>query len=177
MSIANKTSLIIAIRGYTNIKKESKDNYTDISALDNSNNRVLLRVIDPIGNKYVDLNDVKNLTELVKREAYDSAIIISKNFTDGAANEMDKQKIQLVSEKYMPPFSIEDLYLAIVNHAGKQCTKKCGKSMLEISDCDGTENADLCRMRTLALKAKGHFEEGDVGLLKNDLKVALALYH
>jgi len=45
---------------------------------------------------------------------------------------------------------------------------------LAISDC-GEKIADFCKIKLLALNAKNHFEDGTVGLLKNDLKVALAL--
>jgi hypothetical protein len=74
----------------------------------------------------------------------------------------------------MPPFDIQELYLAIVNCANSQCQKKCGKALLVITECE-EKPADLCKTKTLAVAAKRHFEEGTIGLLKNDLKIALAL--
>jgi len=64
------------------------------------------------------------MAEAVKRDSYDSAILISKQFTDNALEEMSRQKIQYISEDYTPPFDIQDLYLAIVNCANSQCQKK-----------------------------------------------------
>lgn len=174
MSIANKTNLLIAVRGYTDIKKQTKPNCIDISALDNTNKKVLLRIIDRSGNPYVDLNDVKNLAETIKSEAYDSSVLISTNFTEAAINEMLKQNIQYVSESYMPPFAINDVYLAIVNCASNQCMKKCGITLADNPDCI-QKAADHCKILTLIENAKEHFEQGTIGLLKNDLKTAIAL--
>ncbi len=165
----------MAVRGYKSVKKQKNSNFTDVTALDNSNNKVLLRTMEPLTNGYICLNDVKNMAEAIKRDSYDSAILISKQFTDNALKEMSKQKIQHVSEDYMPPFDIQELYLAIVNCANSHCQKKCGKvSSLVITEC--TEKAAyLCKTKALAVAAKRHFEEGTVGLMKNDLRVALAL--
>jgi hypothetical protein len=170
----NKTNLIIAVRGYKRVKKEKTANRTDVTALDNLNNKVLLRIIEPLGNECVDTYDVKNMTELIKRDAYDSAILISKKFTDPAVNEMVKQKIEHISDDYMLPFGIEDLYLAIVDCVNNQCMKKCGDLSLVKSDC-AEKKSDFCRLRGVADSAKCHFEQGLIGLLKNDLKTALAL--
>ncbi len=164
----------MAVRGYKSVKRQKNSNFTDVTALDNSNNKVLLRIIEPLTNEYICLNDVKNLAVAIKRDNYHSAILISKQFTDNALEEMGKQKIQYISDDYMPPFDIQELYLAIVNCANSQCQKKCGKVLLVITEC--TEKAaDLCKTKALAATAKRHFEEGTVGLMKNDLKVALTL--
>jgi hypothetical protein len=114
------------------------------------------------------------MSEFIKRDNYESVILISRKFTDSALEEMRKQRIQHVSEDYMPPFDTEELYSAIVDCANNQCQKKCGKALLAISDCE-EKIADFCKIKSLALNAKNHFEDGTVGLLKNDLKVALAL--
>lgn len=170
----NKTNFIMAVRGYKSIKKEKNSNFTDITAIDNSNNKVLLRIIEPFNNAYIDINDIINLKEAIDSSSYASAIVISKKFTDNALAELDKQKIQHVSDDYMLPFEIHELYLAIINCVNVQCQKKCGKVVSTIPECPGKIN-DFCKTRTLAEAAKRHFEEGNVGLMKNDLKVALAL--
>jgi hypothetical protein len=175
MSMENKTNFIIAVRGYKKVGQNKKANCTDITALDNLNNKVLLRIIEPLGNEYVTGEDVKDLTEFITRESYDKTILVSKNFTDHAVEEMTKKKIQRVSDDYMPPFEIEELYLAIINCANNQCQKKCGKVLSSISQCEDKKNADHCMIRALAGSAKAHFEDGAAGLLKNDLKVALAV--
>ena len=170
----NKTNFIIAVRGYKNVTRQKNGNFTDVTALDNLNNKVLLRMIEPLTNEYISLNDVKNMAELVKQDDYDSAILISRKFTDSALEEMRKQEIQYVSEDYMPPFDIRELYSAIMNRANNQCQKKCGKVLTATSDCK-ERATDICKIKLLAMNAKNHFEDEMVGLLKNDLKVALAL--
>jgi hypothetical protein len=170
----NKTNLIMAVRGYKRIKREKKANCTDVTALDNLNNKVLLRIIEPLGNESINNSDVKNISELIKREAYDSAILIGKKFTDPAVNEMGKQKIEHISDDYMPPFAIEALHLAIVDCVNNQCMKKCGDVSSRESACS-EKKSDFCKLRGLSDSVECHFEQGLVGLLKNDLKIALAL--
>jgi len=170
----NKTNFIIAVRGYKNVKKQKNANFTDVTALDNLNNKVLLRMMEPPGDEYIHIHEVKNMTDFIKRENYDSAILIGKKFTDTAVNEMAKQKIQHVSDDYMPPFHIKELYSAIVDCVNNQCMKKCGKATSVESNCT-EKKFYLCRTNALAGSAKSHFEDGSIGLLKNDLKTALAL--
>ena len=173
MSTENKTNQILALRGYKSVKKQKTNNLTDITVMDNLNKKILMRVLEPFGEEYADFNDVKNMTESMKSDDYHSAILLSKKFTDTAVNEMEKQKIQYISDDNMPPFNIEELYSAIVNCVSNQCLNKCGKDASAKSECINA--ADLCRNRALAGNAKSHFDQGSVGLLKNDLKVALAL--
>jgi hypothetical protein len=175
MGMENKTNFIVAIRGYKILKKETKANFTDVTAMDSLNNKVLLRLIEPKNNECIGSDAVKNITEFIKTEDYNQGILVSNRFTENAVVEMIKQKIQRVSDDYMPPFEIEELYSAIVNCANNQCNKKCGKTQEEISECDEKKVADICRIKTLGKSAKSHFDQGSVGLLKNDLKTALAL--
>ncbi len=170
----NKSNLIMAVRGYKSVKKQKNANFTDVTALDNSNNKVLLRIISPLTNEYIGIRDVKNMAQSIKRDNYDSAILISNQFTNNALQEMSKHKIQHISEDYMPPFNIQDLYLAIMNSTNSKCQKKCGKVGSAIAEC-GEKVADNCKIKTLLEDAKRHFDKGTIGLLKNDLKVALAL--
>ncbi len=172
----NKTNLIMAICGYKSVKKEKKANLTDITGLDSLNKKVLLRIIEPLNNEYINADEIKNAAKTIEEQGYDSAFLISKKFTGNAIEEMKKQKIQYVSDDYMPPFGIEELYLAIISYANNQCQKKCGKTPLKIVECD-EKAAYVCKTRSLAQSANGHFENGEVGLLKNDLKIALALNH
>lgn len=171
-----KTNFIIAVRGYKIVNKQRSGTATDIVALDNSNNKVLLRTIEPLTPEYVGVNAIKSMAELVKRENYGSAIVISKHFTDNALTELSKEKIEYISEDYMPPFDIQELYLAIVSCANNSCQKKCGKVLSVIPECD-EKTADECKTRALVKNAKEHFENGTTGLLKNDLRVALTLAH
>ena len=164
----------MAVRGYKTVKKLKNANFTDVTALDDSNNKVLLRTIEPLTPQYIGVNEIKNITELIDNETYGSAILISKHFTLNAIDEMSKQKIQYISEDYMPPFGIEELYLAVINSANNFCQKKCGKVLTVIPDCD-EKAVYTCKTKVLAASAKQHFEAGAVGLLKNDLRVAFSL--
>ena len=175
MGMENKTNFIVAVRGYKIVKKETKANCIDVTATDTLNNKVLLRIIEPLNNECIGSDAVKNMTEFLKTEDFNQAILVSNRFTDNAVQEMAKQKIQRVSDDYMPPFEIQELYSAIVNCANNQCNKKCGKTQETISECEEIKVADLCRIKTLGKSAKSHFEQGLIGLLKNDLKTALAL--
>ncbi|MCW3998759.1 MAG: hypothetical protein NWE93_00785 [Candidatus Bathyarchaeota archaeon] len=169
----NKTNFIIAVRGYKNVKKEKTANCTDVTALDSLNNKVLLRAIEPIGSECIGVNDIKTMAEYIRQENFDSAILISRKFTDTAVVEMAKHKIQHVSDDYMPPFQIEELYHAIIGCINNQCLKKCGKDTGAESEC-GKLSAP-CKIRSLTGSVKYNFKQGNVGLLKNDLKMALAL--
>jgi len=170
----NRINFVIAVRGYKNVKKQKNAKFTDITAVDSLNHNVLLRVIEPLGNEMISINEVKSLSEFLKQENYDSAVLFSKSFTEAAIKEMEKQKIQYVSEEHMPPFDIEQLYLAIIEYANNQCQKRCGKTLRVIAECK-EKNSHLCKIKKLALSGKEHFEDGSVGLMKNDLKMALAL--
>ena len=164
MGMENKTNFIIAVNGYKIVKKEKNADFTDVTASDNWNKKVLLRMIEPLSNECIVMNDVKNMAELIKRDSYDSAFLISKKFTDNAVSEMEKQKIQHVSDDYMPPFEIEKLYSAIVDCANNQCQKKMWKRFFITSDCTEKKTADICKIRALANNAKCHFEQRIGGL-------------
>ena len=170
----NRINFVIAVRGYKNVKKDKNEKFTDITAVDSLNNNVLLRVVEPLGNELVSINEVKALSEFIKQKNYDSVVLFSKNFTQEAIKEMEKDKIDYVSENYMPPFEIKQLYIAIMDYASNQCKKRCDKSSNAIADCE-EKKSDYCQIKKLAINVKSHFEDGSVGLLKNDLKMVLAL--
>lgn len=170
----NKINFIIAVRGYKNVKKQTNGKFTDFTAADKLNQKVLMRIIEPQGKELVGITEVKTLSEFMKLENYTSAVLFSKKFTEDAITEMSAHNIQYVSEDYVPPFDTEQLYLAIREYINIQCQKRCGRTLAEISECE-EKNKDLCKIKNLATSAKEHFEDGTVGLLKNDLKMALAL--
>lgn len=166
---------MIAIRGYKTTKTKKNAHHTDVTASDALNKKVLLRSIEPSGNEYVDITDVKNMKEFIKRENYDSAILISKRFTEGAVSDMAQEKIQRVSDDYMPPFETGQLYAAIFNCINDRCKGECGKVPSAKSDCKKNKDPEVCETMAVADNARYHFNQGWIGLLKNDLKLALAL--
>jgi hypothetical protein len=175
MSSEEKTNFIIAIRNYKRTKSRKGSNFTDITALDAANEKVLLRSIEPVGNEYVGIGEVKSMMQSIKHENCIHAVFISKRFTAAAIEEMKQKNIQYVSEEYMPPFDTAKLYMAINNCVNNQCKSKCGLIPSTKSDCKVKKNTNNCKIRDLAENALFHFENSWVGLLRNDLKLALAL--
>ena len=86
----NRINFVIAVRGYKNVKKQKNEKFTDITAIDCLNNNVLLRVIEPLGNELIGINEVKAFSEFMKQENCDSAVLFSKDFTQDAIKEMRK---------------------------------------------------------------------------------------
>jgi hypothetical protein len=175
MSVEEKTELIIAIHDYKYVKKEKRSDYTDVTALDALNEKILLRSIEPEGKGYVSIGDVKDMIAVIKREEYNRGILISKRFTVAAVEEMVQENIQKVSDEYMPPFDTEKLYLAITNCINNQCKTRCGIIRLKKSECQKKQKTIPCKVKALGDNASFHFDQGWVDLLKNDLKLALAL--
>ena len=175
MSVEEKTELIIAVHDYKYVKKEKRSDCTDVTALDALNEKILLRSIEPEGKGFVSFSDVKDMIAVIKREDYNRGILISKRFTVAAAEEMVQENIQQVSDEYMPPIDTEKLYLAITNCINNKCKTKCGINPLKKSECQKKQKAGPCKVKALNDNALFHFEQGWVDLLKNDLKLVLAL--
>ncbi len=172
MGIEDKMNLVMAVNGYKSVKRQRFVNCTDVTALDTLNKKILLRIIEPLGEEYIGLNDIKEVSALISCEGYDAAIVFSKKFTCGAVSEMVKQKIRYVSDDCMLPFTIKGLYAVVVECINSQCVKQCGVSQ----DGSGCKKiVKMCGLNVLISSAKSHFDAGAVGLLKNDLKMALAV--
>ena len=166
----------MAIRDYKCSKTEKHSDCTDVTARDELNAKILLRSIEPQGkNGFVGIDDVKKMMGAMKREDYNRGILISKRFTVAAIQEMAQENIQQVSDEYMPPFDTGKLYLAINNCVNNQCKAKCGEIPSKESDCKNKQKASLCKVRAVSDNASFHFEQGWVDLMKNDLKLILAL--
>ncbi len=176
MNVEEKTEFIMAIRNYKYSKKERRPDFIDITAQDASNKKILLRSIEPEGKAgYVGVDIVKNMIKLMKSENYDSGILISKRFTTSATQEMSQEKIELVSDEYMPHFDTEKLYLTITNCVDNQCKANCGRVPEKKSDCKGALEGKPCKVRALSDNSSFHFEHGWVDLMRNDLKQLLSL--
>ncbi len=176
MSVEEKTAFIMAIRNYKYSKKKRSADFTDTTASDASNKKILLRSIEPRGKAgFVGVDEVKSMLKVMKSQNYDNGILISKRFTTAAVQEMLEQKIQLVSDEHMPYFDTEELYLTINNCIDNQCKANCGKILQKKSDCTGRLEDSPCKVRALSDNCLFHFEHGWIDLMKNDLKQLLAL--
>lgn len=176
MGVKDTTEFIMAIRDYKCTKTERRLERIDVTAVNASNEKILLRSIEPQGKAgFVGVDEVKNMIKVMKNEKYNTGILISKRFTTAAVQEMRQEKIQQVSDEYMPPFDTEKLYFAITNCVNEQCKVQCGKIPSKKSDCTGHLKGSTCRVRALSDNSIFHLEHGWINLMKNDLKQLLSL--
>jgi hypothetical protein len=172
MGIQDEAELMMAVRNYSCEEREKWDEGIDITALDEaSNEKILLRVVNSKSSSgVVGIDTVRKMLEVMEREDYDKGFLLGKRFTDAAKQEMVQKGIQRISERYMPTFKPERLFLRINNYVNDLCKVKCGKIPQKESDCRSD-----CRIRIISDNASFHFEHGWINLMKNDLKQLLSL--
>jgi predicted nucleic acid binding AN1-type Zn finger protein len=177
MNVEDKTQYIMAIRNFVFTKKKEHKEYTDITASDVSNQKILLRsAIESQGKaRNIGVDEAKDMVKVMQIQGYDSGIFISSGFTEAAIQEMAQNKIQLVSDEYMPHFGKEKIYLTITNYLNKQCNANCGKIPRQKSECKGQFKGKPCKVKALRDNAAFHFAQGWVDLMQNDLKQLLSL--
>ena len=182
MNIGSKVEIILAMKDYNCEERQKVDGGIDIIASDGkSDDRVLLRIINEPKSKagIVGRDAVLKLNETLKSENYDKGILISKRFTVAARQEMRRKDIQMVSEKVMPSFKPEELYIKMQNYIDDLCKVKCGKVPEKESDCKGySEGCYSCKVRLISDDFLFHFERGWTDLVQNDLRrLCSILYH
>ena len=177
MSIEDKAELIIVMRNYKCEKRKRRTDGVDFTVSDaESDEKILLRSIEPQAKAgFVGVDDVKKMLKVMKSEDCDRGVLIGKRFTTAAAEEMVQEKIQQVSDEYMPPFKPEKLYFTINDCVNSLCRAKCGDIPLKQSDCKAFMDGNSCRVRTISNNSSFHFEQGWMCLLKDDLKQLLSL--
>jgi hypothetical protein len=177
MSIEDNAEFLIAVRNYKCEKREKWSGGIDFLASDvTSGEKVFLRLIEPKSKSgFVGADDVKNMLKVMKRKDCDRGVIISKRFTDAAAQEMKFYNIQQVSDEYMPPMKSESIILTINDCINNLCKTRCGAIPLKESDCKGRLKERLCRIRSISDDALFHYERGWMDLMKNDLRQLLLM--
>jgi hypothetical protein len=172
MSIQDEAELVMAVRDYSCEEREKWDEGTDITALNaDSNEKILLRIVTSKSKSgFVGIDAVRKMLDVMEREDYDKGFLFGKRFTDAAKQEMAQNGIQRISERYMPRFKPERLYLRINHYVNKLCKVKCERIPKEESDCKSN-----CKIRIISDNASFHFENGWINLMKNDLKQLLSL--
>jgi hypothetical protein len=172
MSIQDEAELVMAVQDYSCKERGKWDEGIDITALDvKSKEKILLRVVtSKVKSGFIGIDAVREMLGVMERGDYDKGFLFGKRFTDAAKQEMAQNNIQRVSEKYVPPFKPERLYLRINQYVNKLCKVKCGRIPKEESDCKSN-----CRIRTISDNALFHFENGWIKLMENDLKQLLSL--
>jgi NACHT-associated inactive Restriction Endonuclease 1 len=177
MSIEDNAEFLIAVRNYKCEKREKWSGGIDFLASDvTSGEKVFLRLIEPKSKSgFVGADDVKDMLKVMKRKDCDRGVIISKRFTDAAAQEMKFYNIQQVSDEYMPPMKSENIILTINDCINNLCKTRCGAIPLKESDCKGRLKERLCRIRSISDDALFHYERGWIDLMKNDLRQLLLM--
>lgn len=179
MSIKLKAELVMAIRDYECKERQRRDEGIDFTASDaKSDDKILLRVITEPKSKsdVVGIDAVRKMAETMKHKGYDKGVLISKRFTEAAKEEMSQKGIQVVSEKYMPRFKPQKLYLTIQDCIDDLCKVKCGRVPKKEADCKGYSNGHYsCKIRLISDNASFHFERGWTDFLQKDLMRLLAI--
>jgi hypothetical protein len=174
MSIELKAELVMAIRDYECAKRQRWDEGIDFTASDTkSDDKILLRVITTPKSKsgFVGIDAVRKMAETMKRKGCDKGILISKRFTESAKEEMSRKGIRMISEKFMPRFKPQQIYLTIRDCIDDLCQTKCGYIPKKESDCKGKDSNGHypCKIRLISDNASFHIEQGWTDLLQNDL--------
>ena len=167
----------MAVRSYKCEKRKKWKEGIDLTASDGvSEEKILLRVIEPTAKAgFVGVDAVKKMSEVMKLKEYDRGFLVGKKFTEAAEQVMIEQKIQRISEDYMPPVTPERLYLTINEYVNGLCKKKCGEIPQKESDCDACSKGQPCNVKTISDNATFHFEKGWIDLLGNDFKKLAAI--
>lgn len=172
LSIEGKAALLVAVRGYEFEERRKFDGGADLVLVDdNSRDKILLRLITKPKSKSgtVSVDAVNDMTEILESEDYDKGILISNRFTKAARDEMERKSIQMLSDRYIPSFEPQTLYLGIQDYVDKLCKSKCGRIPSKKSDCKGFSKGQYsCEVRLINDNALFHFSRGWAKLLQRD---------
>lgn len=173
--------MLIAILDYECEEKQKLDKGIDFVASDaKSDEKILLRVITKPRSKsgVVVVEDVRNMLEVMEDKLCDKGVLISKEFSDAAKQEMEKKNIQRISEKAMLRFRPEKLYLRMRDYIDDLCKAKCGKVPEKEADCKSHSDGGItCKIRVISDNASFHFEHGWTRLLQHDFMRLIALHN
>ncbi|MGD8507060.1 MAG: restriction endonuclease [Candidatus Bathyarchaeota archaeon] len=177
--LVKKAEVISAVRDYEKKRirrREKKVDFT-VSPL-GSDDKILIRVITETKSKSgsVSVDTVKDMSEVLKERSYDKGILIGNRFTEAAKREMKQENIEAVSERIIPHFKAERLYLAIEGCMENLCREKCGHVPEKESDCKGyVDGRYSCDVRLISDNAGFHLDRGWLGFLEKDLARLLAI--
>lgn len=177
--LIEKAELVMAVRGYEDEERQRWDDGIDlIASHGESDDKMLLRVITEPKSKsgVVGVDNIRDIRKDLPLEDYDKVVLIGRSFTSAAQEELRREGIEFVSEKYMPYFKLETLYATIQSCIDYLCQAKCGLIPKKESDCKGySEGRYSCKVRLISDDATFHLERGWRKLLQNDLKQLLAI--
>lgn len=174
-----KAKLIMTVRDYECQEIERWDRGVDFTAFDgNSNHKTLLRIVTEPHTKsgVVGVRSVREMAETMEEEQYDKGIALGGRFSAAAKRVTKEKGIELVSDKFMPPFNPQNLYLKLQKYVDDLCKAKCGMVPEKESDCEGYSQGDYtCQIRRISDNAAFHFERGWTDLLQKDFMQLLAV--
>ncbi len=177
--LVEKAELILAVRDYEKRRTRRNEGNVDYTVSpSDSDDKILIRVITEAKSKsgYVDVDTVKEMSEILKKRNYDKGILIGKRFTEAARSEMKHEKIEAVSDVTRPRFTLDRLYLVVNDCIENLCRAKCGHVPLKEGDCIGYDDGHYtCAVRLISDNASFHFEHGWMSFLEKDLTKLLAI--
>jgi hypothetical protein len=176
-----KAELVMAVKGYEIEEKQKWDKGIDyIITQEKSDDKVLLRVITKPKTKsgIVGIDAVREMRKTMKNDDYSEGILLSKSFSQSAEVEMREECIQLISERVMPSFKPQRLYLAMLDYIDDLCQTKCGLIPKQDTDCKGiSDDQYSCKIRLISDNASFHFEQGWTNLVQKDFEQLIALHN
>lgn len=172
--------LLIAIKGFDCEKKEIWSDGVDLTVSEKeSNERILLRVINnpKLNSGVVGVDTVTKMAETIEQKDYDKGVLVSERFSSAARKAMTREGIQMISERFMPSFEPQRLYLTIQDCIDGLCKAKCGRVPEKEMDCEGrgSDGNYSCKVRLISDNSSFHFQRGWTNLLREDLKRLLTL--
>ena len=179
--LIERAEVVMAIREYDYIKRRRWEGGIDIIVSPvRSDDRILMRVINKSRSQsgIVGIDAVREMSEFLERNGYEGGFLVGKRFTNAAREEMSREGIEGISEKFMPSFKPKRLYFSVNKIVEKLCKAKCGRVPMKESDCKGySKGTYSCKIRLISDDASFHFEHGWTNLLQNDLKRLLTVHN
>ncbi len=177
--LVRKAEVISAVRDYEKGRIRRREKKVDFTVSPSgSEDRILIRVITETKSKsgYVSVDAVRDMSGVLEKRSYDKGILIGNRFTEAAKREMQQENIEAVSERIVPHFKAERLYLAIEGCLRNLCRAKCGHAPSKESDCKGyVDGSYSCDVRLISDNASFHLKQGWIAFLENDLAKLLAI--
>lgn len=173
--LTEKAELVMAVRGYEYEDRQSWDEGVDyVASHSDSDDKILLRVVTEPRSRsgVVGVDVVNDMIETMKDEDCDRGVLISKRFSKAAKEQMRREGIRMISEKFMPIFKPQRLYLTMQDYIDGLCQAKCGHVPKKESDCKGKDPKGhySCKIRLISDNASFHFEKGWTNLLRKDFE-------
>jgi len=178
-SFVDKAEVVLAVRGYETVDVRKKERLVDYTVSpQKSDDKILVRVIIETQSKtgYIGVDSVREMSDLLERRNYDKGVLVGKRFTEAAKNEMQRAKIEMISDTRKPHFKSMKLFSIINDYTQKLCKAKCGQIALKDSDCKGHADGHYsCDVRLTSDNADFHYERGWTSFLEKDLMRLLAI--